>query len=254
MGIYVIGDVHGCLTQLHALCKQIYNHRLEDPSRSNADVIFVGDYVDRGPDSKGVIEYIKTWQTNTSDYRVIALKGNHEDMMLFDNPEGFLLNGGIQTLMSYGVDVIGLNGRARVRELIGEDHYQWAKKLPIHHVVDNVAVAHAGIHPNKLCEDNTEQYLLWSRDLRKFAHDHYKFTVHGHTPMDRARITEHTAFIDTGCVFRGVLSALWIPDTVNPNVENMQLIDHTGKITTYKIENNNVSIAMIEQHTDRPKS
>lgn len=233
-GIYVIGDVHGSVGALYAMAKMIRDHRDLDSSRVDADVVFVGDYVDRGPDSKGVIDYIidaeKAAAMAKKQFDVIPLKGNHEDMMLFKNLEGFMLNGGIQTLMSYGVDLTAVREIASIRSVVGEEHYAWLNKLPTYHVAGAVAIAHAGLIEGITADKHDPNYLLWDRTLRTTDHGIYKFTVHGHTPMNRPRITKHVAYIDTGAVFGGPLTALWIPDVDNPDVEQMETINSLGEV------------------------
>lgn len=220
---YIIGDIHGCLDKLNTLYSKI-SSRVDF---KNSKLIFVGDYIDRGPDSAGVIDMVMKLQSDSDN--VIALKGNHE-MMLVDSDEGgddlgmFLYNGGSQTLSSYNFIENGYNIN-EIKEIVGARHFNWMKNLPTYCEYGEVAVAHAGIDmEDLLAGEHTEQQLLWSRKLRKHPHALYKFTVHGHTPMNEAFINQYVAYIDTGAVFGGKLTCLYIPDVYNPIYPEMELI------------------------------
>lgn len=222
--IYIIGDIHGEHDRLMELMDKIFDHR-RSKDIHDAHICFVGDYIDRGPDSKKVLYYVENLSKLLD---VIALKGNHEDMMIkaFDShhyQEMWLYNGGIQCLDSFGFKR-GMS--TRVPDIIGEEMFNWVESLPEYFVLNNVAVAHAGIDMRHLpVEAHTSKQLLWSRQLRMDAHDIYKYTVHGHTPMKGALVDEHVAYIDTGAVFGGKLTCLFIPDTENPNHQEMEIID-----------------------------
>ena len=214
-GIYIISDIHGCLAEMEAAISIIKNH-----NKSNK-VVFVGDYIDRGPNSKGVIDRIIDLQNN-DDHEWIALMGNHEDMFLH-NHWGFMNNGGKETLMSYSYSGEWQNGT------VDSEHEEWIKKLPLFHEENNVAIAHAGIPEGVLCKNADPEYLLWSRALRITEHGTYAHTVHGHTPMKNAVLTKDVSYIDTGCVFGNYLTVLYIPDTITPDYE---------KFETFKVKAN----------------
>lgn len=225
--IYIIGDIHGMYEPLCDLMDKIKEHRIahsvEDP-----EICFVGDYVDRGPKSKDVLQYVKTLTESYggSEYkRITALMGNHEDMM-YRALRGsswyksiWLSNGGAECMESFGY-----NNDARA--LVGDEMIDWVANLPRYYVLNNVAIAHAGIdYEDLLVSEHTEENLLWSRVLRMHPHEIYKYTVHGHTPMNSALVDENVAYIDTGAVFGGSLTCLYIPDTVNPNYKEMEILD-----------------------------
>lgn len=219
--MYVVGDVHGehkkLLNMLTSIRNHTDRHQDDDPI-----LVFVGDYVDRGPDSKAVLETVYNLTQSPGRFRdVVALKGNHEDMMIlsekyWDQQRIWFANGGIQTVESYGVSV---NDFSTLDELVGPAVGDWLRKLPTYYVDGSVAVAHAGItHENLTAKEHTKEELLWDRSLRITPHDIYSFTVHGHTPMKRPLVNENVAYIDTGAVFGYKLSALYIPDVYNPAV------------------------------------
>lgn len=228
---YIIGDIHGCSKTLQLMLRNIVNHVHSNVS-GRCELIFVGDYIDRGPDSKGVLETVKNlveWVPEPFD-NVVALAGNHEDMVRDTSLHGiWMTNGGIQCLKSFGHD---FKSRKDLKEIMGEEMLTWIERLPNYYVVGDVAVAHAGIDFEDLkCSEHDTEILLWSRTLRLTPHEIYKYTVHGHTPMKDVLINEHVAYIDTGCVFsqsysenRPKLSALFIPDVNAPVHSEMQII------------------------------
>lgn len=216
--LFVIGDIHGCHIELLRLMDMVEQYTKKN-DLTDYDVCFVGDYIDRGPNSMEVIEEM-IWLGRLPNFHF--LMGNHEQMCVEDSP-GWLMNGGSQTNYSYP------NMR------VSDSHREWMSKLPIGYVKNNVAVCHAGI--NEYTEINTtdehqKDMMLWDRSLRTTPHTVYKYTVHGHTPMQKAMVSQHTAYIDTACVFGGSLTALFIPDTVNPDWATFRLF-------SYKKEDNN---------------
>lgn len=217
--IYVVGDIHGCYDKLRDLLINIDKHRELYPNE-RATLVFVGDYVDRGPDSKRVLEtvYDMTINTPANFENVVALKGNHELMMIQANDSRhdqgmWAMNGGIQTLNSFGYNPVIHD---TIVDIIGAKLYRWIRELPEYYTTGLVAVAHAGIDdPHRQAGEHTDDELLWSRLLRMEAHNYYKYTVHGHTPMKEPLVDEHVAYIDTGAVFGRQLSCLYIQDVVN---------------------------------------
>ncbi len=209
---YTIGDIHGCLTKLKrliSLCEADSNGR---PMK----LVFLGDYLDRGPDSRGVIEQLMTLQQARPD-RVICLLGNHEDMMLAatDHPdweERWLRNGGIQTLESYGVpDISG----------VPKEHIAWLRQLPKFHDDGLRFFVHAGVHPDRGLNQQDEFDLLWIREpFLSSDKDFGRLVVHGHTPLRDGKpdVRINRLNIDTGAVFGRPLTAAVFPDQSPPTV------------------------------------
>ena len=182
--------------------KQEYN---KDTDR----LIFLGDYIDRGEDSRKVIQYIKELQKENSN--VIALMGNHEQMcidFIRHNKESWLWNGYEATFNSYG------NYEELAKDI------EWMQGLPLYYEDEGFIYVHAGINPNKPLKENSEYELLWQRE--DFIYDRTKINktvIFGHTPSqfmmggDKPYKTSagHIG-IDTGCVFGGYLTALIIED------------------------------------------
>jgi len=198
---YAINDIHGCLRQLENLVTLCEVDAAEQPIK----FVFLGDYIDRGPDSRGVVEYLIELQAFTPDC-VICLKGNHEDMLLkaFEDEgleDHWLRNGGTQTLYSYQVpSAVDLPRR----------HLDWFRSLPASHDDGMRFFVHAGVHPARPLDQQDEGDLLWIREpFLSSQKDFGRFIVHGHTPLTSGISDQrpNRLNIDTGAVFGGPLTA-----------------------------------------------
>ncbi len=207
MKCYVIGDIHGCLEEMACLLEAL---PLEPMDR----LVFLGDYVDRGPDSQGVVSHLIDLK-GMGKQEVIFLKGNHEDMLLsylgFPGKYGdmFLFNGGDATTTSYGVS----RRNSSPHELLAaipKDHLEFFKRLEIYYLMEPFLCVHGGIHPAKSLDAQIEKEMLWIRD--EFIHNKHAlpYTVlFGHTP--RKEVLFHLPYkvgLDTGLVYGNVLSCL----------------------------------------------
>lgn len=198
---YVIADIHGRFDLLQAALERI------EANQSGGTVIFTGDYVDRGPSSKQVLDRLMSGPTDDR-WRWICLKGNHEDMMVAAlrgnaDMDWWLGNGGVNTLRSF-------NGKVRDRYLT------WADELPQYHVDGNRIFVHAGVDPTKPMSEQTEAMLLWYRcsKYHDIAHPG-GYLVHGHTPFeDGPIILEGRCNLDTGAVWTGNLVVAVFDDSV----------------------------------------
>jgi serine/threonine protein phosphatase 1 len=201
---FVIGDVHGCLEELN---------RLLDALAPTADdtVCFLGDYVDRGPSARGVIE--RLLRLRQEGPRCVFLKGNHEDMFLSflgltgRYGEVFLANGGNTTLASYGLE--GLSPPEVARRL-PPSHHEFLQSLQTEARFGRFLCVHAGVRPSRALDRQSEEDLLWIRE-DFIAHPHpFPVTVlFGHTP--RKDVTLDLPFkigLDTGLVYGNRLSCL----------------------------------------------
>jgi serine/threonine protein phosphatase 1 len=198
---FAVGDIHGCLDKLISLLAKI------EAARPDGTVVFLGDYIDRGPDSKGVIDLIMAGPSKPS-WKWIALKGNHEDMMVgaidgdYD-PEWWIGNGGSQTIASYG-------------DKPDPAHIEWARNLPLRDTDGHRVFVHAGMDGTISFEDQTEKEMLWSRKPPHYSGDYWgKHLVHGHTPALTNPVTiGNRTNVDSGAVFGGNLScAIFADDT-----------------------------------------
>ena len=212
--IYVIGDIHGCSMALAKLLKKI------KPLAKGDKVIFIGDYIDRGPDSKGVIEIIL--QLRAEHARVLALMGNHEWMLLNAlrgiGKKEFLSIGGDATLKSYGIPTGSINNLAA---LIPRSHLDFFLELLPYWQDENYIYVHAGLQPGVHLSQQSPDWLFWARDA--FVNSTYDFgkkVIYGHTPFEKPRIASNKIGIDTGAVYGNELSCLVLPEMKLLTVKN----------------------------------
>ncbi|MCA9586655.1 MAG: serine/threonine protein phosphatase [Myxococcales bacterium] len=201
--LFAVGDVHGCADELRALLQQL-------PLGHGAVVVFVGDYIDRGPDSRGVVDTI----LELKDYcEVVCLRGNHEAMLLefLDGSDPvkvarFIYNGGSATLASYADE----EGNV----LIPPEHIEFYKELKLFHVLGEYCFVHAGLPvdvPQINLAEHSEE-MVWMRRRRGVpAPAMSKVVVHGHTTVREVEISPRHINLDTACVYGGYLSAIELP-------------------------------------------
>ena len=198
MRVFAIGDIHGCLNELESMFRKI------DAIIKPGDIIVcIGDYIDRGPNSKGVVDLLIKRKA-TMPYNHVYLKGNHEDMLISGTP-GWMLNGAIETLDSYGVDPRkGVMPFVPMLSLPPE-HQEFYRSLVINFTVGKYVFVHAGIDPGLSLSEQSEIGMLWNRDFVGYMGD-YKDghkVVFGHTPLKTPVIRANQFGIDTGCCFDG---------------------------------------------------
>lgn len=207
MALIGIGDIHGCAATLDALLEKLA------PARDD-HLVFVGDYIDRGTDSRGVIDRLLKLK---DEVKCTFLRGNHEAMMLnyldYGEIELWRLNGGLSTLSSYAND-----GRIT----IPDDHIKFVRETLLYHDEEDFFFVHAGLDPHltirRNIERDNEDVYLWERD--HFGATYYaweKPIVCGHTPHPRPVNEPRLICIDTGCVYWmderfGKLTAVRLPE------------------------------------------
>jgi serine/threonine protein phosphatase 1 len=201
---FVIGDIHGCIEEVDRLLDTLA------PSGSDT-VIFLGDYIDRGPSPKAVVERLVCLQHEGP--RCVFLKGNHEDMFLaFLGCEGaygeaFLANGGGVTLRSYGLEgQFGELGPDRLPEA----HLEFFRALQMRHIHGDFLCVHAGLAPERSLEEQCDEDMLWIRD-EFIGHPHpFPYTVlFGHSPRREVLLDlPYKIGLDTGVVYWNKLSCL----------------------------------------------
>jgi calcineurin-like phosphoesterase family protein len=202
--LFAIGDIHGCVDELATMMKAIA------PTQGDT-VVFVGDYVDRGPSAREVIDLLLELKRGEAD--CVFLKGNHEDMMLsfLGLPgrygESFLLNGGAQTLESYGVSDETLD---QAIERLPLSHVEFLKGLATSYLRPPYLFVHAGILPTRQLEEQSVEDMLWIRQEFIFnPHQLGATVVFGHTPMRSVMVDlPYKLGIDTGLVYGGKLTCL----------------------------------------------
>lgn len=224
--VYAIGDIHGQLDLLKSLHEKIGADMKARPVEE-CIVVYVGDYIDRGPDSKGVISALIRGAPFQAEAHF--LKGNHEDALLtFLEDPGFLLMwrdyGGVETLASYGVDVPPFSVEA-ADDWIQDVHQRFSAALPKTHLAflqgldlsyskGDFYFCHAGVRPGVPLAEQQSADLLWIREpfltSRRF---HGKMVVHGHTPQEQPVIKTNRLGVDTGAYITGALTAAVIEGT-----------------------------------------
>ena len=204
-----IGDIHGCARTLEAMLKhlEIYSDR---------EYVFVGDYIDRGPDSKSVVEQLIGF---SEDHRCVMLQGNHEFMMLDaifnDNYSGWEINGGQATVSSYSNE----KGEA----FIPENHMDFYKSTKPFYDTPDYFFVHAGLNPDMTIKDSIAdpeqiEHFIWERShLHTLDNKWEKTVVFGHTPRPEPITGQNMIGIDTGCVYSkrrgmGKLTAVLLPE------------------------------------------
>jgi serine/threonine protein phosphatase 1 len=208
--VYAIGDVHGCPQMLRKLLGLV----LEDAGRHGGTrprVGFAGDFIDRGMDSRGVLELLcSAWMTDRFDW--FSVRGNHEMMMVdalagtFD-PRTWMLNGGAETIESYGVE-FGGDGPDRVLRrfaaVLPEPHREFCAGLPLAHREGELLFVHAGVDPAVPLDAQQAGTLLWIREpFLGYAGSFGARIVHGHSPGPAVAVTQSRIGVDTGAGFPG---------------------------------------------------
>jgi serine/threonine protein phosphatase 1 len=216
--LYVIGDVHGRADLLLRM-RDLVQEDIGRQPVPQSTIILLGDYVDRGPSSMQVVELLASG--TLFQHRVIALRGNHEDMLLgfAQDQRGALLwrhNGGVETLHSYGVDVQAFRIGQAVRETgqsfrarLPAAHRDFLAGLPTSCEIGDYYFCHAGVRPGVPLTAQSEADLLWIRDefLASQA-DFGKIVVHGHTPVVQPQILPNRINVDTGAYISNRLTCL----------------------------------------------
>ena len=204
--IFAVGDIHGQFDMLSKLMDKI------DIDHESDTLVFLGDYIDRGPDSFQVVDYLVDLKKRHSG--IVFLKGNHEEM--FDKYLAgqerltFLYNGGQQTLDSYMI-----RPREPETPLIPAEHLDFFQSLRLYHETDGYIFVHAGLKKRVSLDKQQPEDLLWIR--KKFIETNYNFgkpVVFGHTPLPEPLLQRNKIGIDTGAVYGNKLTCVRLPDVV----------------------------------------
>lgn len=217
MRIYAIGDVHGRVDLLNAVFERI-DATLKDHPIGQSVQILLGDYIDRGPNSREVIDALVA---RKKEHAMVCLKGNHESYVVqfLSDPsalEEWTQFGGIQTLLSYGVkpstrsDPLSPEDVAKAfREALPASHRRFLEGLGLSFTCGDFFFTHAGVRPGIPLGQQREHDLLWIReDFLLHEEDFEKIIVHGHTPAKEPDVRSNRINIDTGAYATGRLTCL----------------------------------------------
>lgn len=221
MRVYAIGDIHGRLDLLERAISAI--ERDVDQAGEGGLTVTLGDYVDRGPASRGVIDRLAA---NPFPTPYVALRGNHESLF-----ESFLTDpstgehwrrlGGLETLHSYGVPVADLmlgknyaEASVRLRDALPDHHATFLSSLKTSLSHDTYFFCHAGVRPGVALDRQSDNDLIWIRDeFLSSKADFGKIIIHGHTPVDRPEVRPNRINIDTGAYMSGRLTCIVLDET-----------------------------------------
>ena len=234
--VYAIGDIHGyaeTLTRLHEKIDADIAVRPID----QVTIIYLGDYIDRGPNSKGVIDILLQRQKDLPEIKHVFLMGNHEEALFnkfLHDPNGkrhdWLQWGGVEAAASYGVFIDKNQTQKEQAEYVAKElskalpqtHKEFLQNLELYHIIDDYLFVHAGIRPNIEIEQQTKQDLTFTREpFMSFEGEHPYYVVHGHsaTKDHKVDIRHNRINLDTGHYNGGPLSCAVIEDN------NISIID-----------------------------
>lgn len=220
---YAIGDIHGCADELKILLGKIRDDHAAREEKPTA-IVSLGDLIDRGPDSRGVIEQFMTLDMPNTSVHVIA--GNHEEMLLTgitENPSvlpDWLRYGGYAFCESYGItasDLMGVDDetiRTMIRRAVPEDHIRFLENTLERVRFGDYLLVHAGIDPERPIEEQESRDLRWIRDA--FLNSDKDFgvvVVHGHTVADDVELRPNRIGLDTGAYRSGKLACVRLEGT-----------------------------------------
>ena len=218
--VYAVGDIHGRLDLLDRLIAAMRVDVMESDAHT-VTWVFMGDYVDRGPRTREVVDRLLSIQGG--EIETVFLKGNHEDALLnfLDAPEtvwgDWRRFGGLETLMSYDIERTLLAGPKTDAQAIRDDfrrkmpgaHFAFFTELKLSHAIGDYYFVHAGARPGIALDRQAPHDKMWIRD--EFLGDpdpgFDKVVVHGHTPCQKPERTTARIGIDTGAYFTGKLTA-----------------------------------------------
>jgi serine/threonine protein phosphatase 1 len=219
--LYAIGDVHGCADLLDQILARIDADLVANPVSQPVEIL-LGDYIDRGPASRGVLDRLIA---RSKARTMVFLKGNHETYV-----ERFLADpsvlgewrqfGGLETLMSYGllpyvnITLTEPDGvAAAFDDILPDSHRRFLSALRTSFTCGDFFFVHAGVRPGIALEKQAEEDLLWIRDDFLLCEDDLgKVVVHGHTPVRGPEIRSNRINIDTGAYATGRLTCLKLED------------------------------------------
>lgn len=223
--VYAIGDIHGQRERLAALHAEIAADAEGTPQRRRV-IVYVGDYIDRGPDSAGVLDLLIA--KPLAGFTSVYLKGNHEDYILryldgdLEAGGSWIVFGGDATLRSYGIDAPArlpdytelVDWQRELSNRFPATHRRFLNALALSHIEGDYAFVHAGVRPGRAFADQTAADLMWIREeFHNSTKDHGYVIVHGHSVVTKAQSRSNRIGIDTGAGYGQSLTAVVLAGT-----------------------------------------
>ncbi len=215
--VYAVGDIHGRMDLLEKMLVQIVTHAGQE-KRLNS-LVFLGDYVDRGPQSKNVVSCLL--RLKLPGWDIVCLRGNHDQAVLdFIENASFYRAwrefGGAETLLSYGVTPPRFDNEEAFAQAhddfqrkCPESHLEFLRGLPFFHIVGDYMFVHAGVRPGIALDRQAPEDMMWIRDEFLFSDLRLdKVIVHGHSPSERPVLRTNHIGVDTGAYATGCLTAV----------------------------------------------
>ena len=232
--VFAVGDIHGCKNLLDNIHKQII--KISQKKDGKKLIVYLGDYIDRGPDVKGTIQALIDFQPK--NFTKVFLLGNHEQMLLefiaesTNSPYVWISNGGLETFTSYGQelanyidDSMHLNFNKKIKnkfiEYMPKSHMKFFNSLKLNYIWKDYLFVHAGINPDIPLDKQEKETMIWTREKHFFkpTMTFSKIVIHGHTPKEKVEHFPYRINLDTGSFYSGKLSCLIIQD------EKIEFID-----------------------------
>ena len=219
--VYADSDVHGRLDLLRRLVDLIRDDWRRNGAAATPVAVFLGDYIDRGPESRGVVDFLVSGPL--PDFSTVFLMGNHEAALLDfvddrSDAGGWLTYGGLETMLSYGVAVRAMPAspeendelRAAIASAVPGNHLAFFRGCALSHVEGDYVFVHAGVRPGRSIDRQSPEDLLWIRDdfLRSTTPCPGKVVVHGHTICDEPQDLGYRINVDTGAFVSGRLTCV----------------------------------------------
>jgi serine/threonine protein phosphatase 1 len=216
--VYAVGDIHGRLDLLQGVIEEIEGAAKTAREGEQITAVFLGDYIDRGPSARGVIDRLIAFRASKA-CEIVFLRGNHEQFlldMIDGHAEGtaWLDYGGIETLRSYGVDLPSVGGRdvkrlgEKLRDAVPPAHLGFLRETELHAERGDYVFVHAGLRPDRLLSEQSDADMLWFRYYSDDEPLHGKTVVHGHTPRPRPVAGRWRISVDTEAYDSGALTAV----------------------------------------------
>jgi serine/threonine protein phosphatase 1 len=260
--VFAIGDVHGRVDLLERATAAIEAQAAEAAGANRTILIFLGDYIDRGPSSREVIEHLMALKAR-APFELTFLRGNHEQILIDligggEDSARWLDHGGRETLMSYGarLPARGVTSVKSLREIardcVPAEHLEFLTSTEFFRKVGDYIFVHGGLRPDRLVEEQSDADMLWYRMLTDERPLWRETVVHGHQPNPRPIEGRHHIGIDTGAWETGALTVLRVEAEERAFMK--ATVEPTGALTAWSDTATNYHLAALPRSDDEPRS